>query len=57
MKEVGRPLAQEHVAHHFPLADLGHDAEPFRDAAEPAFFLEEPLGEGVVGQDESFTGR
>ena len=57
MKEVGRPLAQEHVAHHFPLADLGHDAEPFRDAAEPAFFLEEALGEGVVGQDESFTGR
>src|SRR3984893_18811765 len=55
MKEGRRPQLQQDVAHYLPLADLGHDSEPLRDTAQPALFLQEPLSEGVVGQDESLA--
>jgi hypothetical protein len=57
MEEVGRALRQQDVAHQLPLAHLGDDAKPLWNAAEPAVLLQEALGEGVVGEDESLAGR
>src|SRR5438309_2128673 len=37
-------------------ANLGDEAKGPGDAAEPAVFLQEPLGEGMVGENESLAG-
>ena len=56
MEEVRRTLRQQDVSHQLPLADLGDDSKGPGDAAQPAVFLQEPLGEGMVGENESLAG-
>ena len=56
MEEVRRALRQQDVSHQLPFADFGNDAKGPGDATEPAVFLEEPLGEGMIGENEPLAG-